>query len=284
MKWKKMKLYDFLSRLETLLPPETAMDGDKIGLQIESEVDFVTKVLLCYEINSNIIKEATEQNCNCIISFHPLIFNPLNKISFNDRTAKLCYELIQNKLNLIIIHTNFDTFSEGTSKILSNKLNLHFQEFLIPDKNYTNFGMGVISIPERPISQNDLLERVKNVCSSPLRYSSGKNKDIETIAIVGGSGSSFIPQVLKKNIDAFITADVSYHKFHQTKDKLMLIDPGHYEMEQFVPFGMYELLKNESELSSIEFIASEICTNPVDYYPDTENFKKLQKLKINKYQ
>ncbi len=278
-----MKLYDFLAILETLLPPETAMEGDKIGLQIESEVDFVTKVLLCYEINSDIIKEATKLKCNCIISFHPLIFNPLNKISLNDRTAKLCYEIIQKKLNLIIIHTNFDTFSEGTSKILSDKLNLIFQEFLIPDKAYSNFGMGVISKPENPISTSDLLERVKNVCSSPLRYCIGNNKEIETIAIVGGSGSSFIPQVLNKKINAFITADVSYHKFHQAKDKLMLIDPGHYEMEQFVPYGMFELFKKHSDFSSVEFITSNICTNPIEYYPDTEHYKLLQNKKINKY-
>ncbi len=261
-----MKLRSFLRIIETLLPPETAMEGDRIGLQIESEVDFVTKVLLCYEVNSNAIKEASKLNCNCIISFHPLIYNPLTRITLDNKAAKYCTEIIQNKLNLFVTHTNFDTFSEGTSKILSDRLGLTFQEFLIPDAKHHNFGMGVVSKAEKAISQIELLEKVKEVCGSPLRFCDGKEKSIESIAIVGGSGSSFISQVIKKNIDAFITADLSYHKFHEAKHKLMLIDPGHYEMEQFVPYGMKKLFTSAPELSEIEFVASKICTNPVKYY------------------
>ena len=54
----------------------------------------------------------------------------------------------------------------------------------------------------------------------------------------------------------------------------MLIDPGHYEMEQFVPRGLENLLKINLE-ENIKLFVSKVNTNPVEFYPDS-GFKKLQ--------
>ncbi|MGA2298441.1 MAG: Nif3-like dinuclear metal center hexameric protein [FCB group bacterium] len=139
--------------------------------------------------------------------------------------------------------------------------------------------MGIIAQTKKPMTENELLKIVQSTCSSPIRFSHGnKMSGIEKIAIVGGSGSSFIDFALENDADAFITADITYHTFHKANGKLMLIDPGHHEMEKFVPEGLVKLLKeNLSQKDYTKIVQSDIITNPVFYYPDTEKYSVLQR-------
>jgi len=280
-----MQLENILKTIDNCLPVETAMEGDRLGLQIQSGQDEIRKILITLELNKDVVKEATLQNANCIITFHPLIFFPILNINDNDRVGELCTLLIKNSIALISIHTNFDAFSEGTSFVLSKKLGLKRIGFLAPDKYYPDRGMGVIAESNGNLSQEELLQKVIAVCNSPIRYSlNSRTNIIKKIAIIGGSGSIFLNNAIDLGCDAFITADITYHTFHKANGKIMLIDPGHYEMEQFVPQALAELLMNEIKDENLVIITSKILTNPIRYYPETEYFYNKQKsyLIINK--
>lgn len=276
-----MLLNIFLDRIEKYLPAQSGMEGDRIGLQVQSDNKEVNKILVALDITQEIISEAVYSNCDCIISFHPLIYNPLTSIAFNNRVGRLTAKLISKNITLIVIHTNFDVFYKGTSQILAKKLDFNVIDFLKPNLNFPNSGMGVIAKPFTAIKPSELLSRVHNVCHSPLRFSKlNLDVDIEKIAIVGGSGMSFLDEVLKSDVQAFITADITYHRFHEVEGEIMLIDPGHYEMEQFVPLALVELFGDIIDKNELHFIkTSKTLTNPVCYYPDTEMYINLQ----NKY-
>jgi len=68
----------------------------------------------------------------------------------------------------------------------------------------------------------------------------------------------------KAQVDCFITADVKYHQFHEAKGNVMLIDPGHAEMEQFVVEGMSTILQND-ECLQMQFIMSDVLTSPIQH-------------------
>ena len=272
-----MLLNKLLKIIEEKLPAVSAIEGDRIGLQVQSGVNEVNKILITLEINPAVLKEAIKINCDCIITFHPLIYNPLTTLTDNNRVGNLVTSLIKNSIALISIHTNFDTFSEGTSKILAEKLQFEIIDFLQHDINFPDTGMGVIAKPEKPIVENELLERIREICKSPIRYSSlGKKQKIDKIAIVGGNGTSFINKALNSGAQAFITADLTYHRFHEVNGKMMLIDPGHFEMEQFVPAGLAKTLSKSFD-SSVQIELSNVHTNPVKYYPETEKYIRMQK-------
>lgn len=273
-----MHIRKLLRKIEDILPAQIAMDGDKIGLQIQGGNNEISGILFALEVNEEIIREAKESGCDCIISFHPLIFYPIVSIDESERVGKLSAELIRNNITLIAIHTNFDAHPEGTSKILCDKLGLIKEEFLVTDKNNSAYGMGVLAKPEKPMTADELLKAVSNVCSSPLRYNRiEETRMINKIAIVGGSGSSFLDEAIESGADAFITADLSYHKFHAVTDKIMLIDPGHYEMEQFVPLGLKNLLqKHLNNDNTLRMQITKNLTNPVRYYPETEQYIRQQ--------
>ena len=276
-----MKLEKLLLEIDKVFPSDSAITGDRIGLQIQTESDIVDGILFVLEVTDEVIDECLRNNFNTIISFHPLIYSKLSAISLTERVGRLCSKLIKNSINFISIHTTFDVYKFGTSKILSDMLDLNYQSFLVPDKVKSNCGMGVISIPKSRIKTLELVEKVSKICSSPVRYSGNNNPELKKIAIVGGSGTSFVDAVISNKCDCFITADVTYHQFHSAKDNFVLIDVGHYEMEQFVPNGIAKALNSLLKNNKICFSISNILTNPINYYPNN-NFISSRKNYLNK--
>jgi len=272
-----MLLKKLLDTIETVFPLQSAIPGDRIGLQVQSGKRNISKVLVTLELNGEVLNEAKEEFADCIVSFHPLIYNPLTSITELDRVGRLCTSLIENSIALVIIHTNFDTYFNGTSKILAEKLGYTVSEILVPDTRLDKTGMGVVAVPKRPLKAADLLRDVGSICRSPLRYCMGKSNSIKKIAIVGGSGSAFLENAIAAGADAFITADVTYHTYHRAAGEIMLIDPGHYEMEQFVPRALAGVLRQKlASGRQLGIIASKIRTNPVEYYPDSNNYSAEQ--------
>jgi len=270
-----MKINDILSIIEKLLPKSTAIDGDRIGLQVQSGRSEISHILVTMELSDEVIDEAIDLSAACIISFHPLIYRPLTEIVEIERVGRLVTKIIKNEIAFISVHTTFDAHSEGTSKIIADLLGLCVVSFLVPTPNCANSGIGVICEARQPMNEQELVKLVSEKLFAPVKYTSGKKtENITKIGIVGGSGTSFLKDALDANLDAFITADVTYHTFHSVKGKLLLIDPGHYEMEQFVSLGIAQLIKNHSD-NSVKISVSSVNTNPVSYYPDN-NWKPLQ--------
>jgi dinuclear metal center YbgI/SA1388 family protein len=281
-----MELELLINVINSVFPTETAMPEDKIGLQIQTESNIVNGILITLEVTEEVIIEAIEKKFNTILTFHPLIYSKLSNISLSERVGKLCSILIKNSINLISIHTTFDAFQFGTSRILSDKLDLIPIKFLVPDEKFPNCGMGIISKPKNELKPIELIERISEICAAPVRFTDNiYNKNLNKIAIVGGSGTSFIAEVLANNCDAFITADATYHQFHSVKNELLLIDVGHYEMEQFVPQGIKKALESFFEKNNLEnnlrCETSKIRTNPICYFPNNENYSKKQKTFLN---
>ncbi len=279
-----MIIGSILKLIERYFPAGTAMDKDRIGLQVQSGNVEVRKFLITLELDYQVIEEATQKKCDCIISFHPLIFLPITELHNSTRVGSLIQKLIKNNISLITIHTNFDSYINGTSKLLADRLDLKTTGFLVPDVSYENYGMGVLAQPRQTLLPAQILEKVQSVCQSPIRYSIGKAGIINKIAIVGGSGTSFIREAIESGADCFITADITYHRFHEVTGKIMLIDPGHYEMEQFVPRGLLEFFRDNMNTDEYDFICNSTShTNPVNYYPIGNYEIEQKKYLINNF-
>ena len=262
-----MELDKLLYHINKILPCETAMKHDRIGLQAEASNE-VHKILIVYEVTDEVIDECIASCCDTIITFHPLIWAPLTNILLNERVGRLLSKIIKSSINLISLHTTFDAYQYGTSYLLANALQLNICGFLVPDNNMDKCGMGIIGEMSEPIKEEDLLKKVYDICQSPSKYTSGASNIIKKVAIVGGSGTSFINNARQNNCDAFITADITYHIFHAEKNHLMLIDPGHYETELFVKNGIAKLFNDFFVSNNIEYMVSKVNTNPVKYYPN----------------
>lgn len=275
-----MEIEEFVDRVSQFLPFEIALEVDRIGIQVKTNRKSVSKVLVTYEVAFDVIEEAKKINAELIISFHPLIYSPLERITFDDRVGGLVFELVKNSISLVVLHTNFDAFRGGTSWLFAEKLGLCNIDFLVLNEKDPNYGFGVIGELQFPIEVTQFLKKLQKVTNSPLRWCQGRSDFVKKVALVGGSGMSFVQNAFDAGVDAFITADIKYHNFHEYNGRMALIDPGHWEMEYLVSVGLKNLLEREFK-EELKFFVSNCYTNPIKYYPNEEYNKIQRELLVN---
>jgi putative NIF3 family GTP cyclohydrolase 1 type 2 len=137
---------------------------------------------------------------------------------------------------------------------------------VIPTENtISDIGSGMVGRLTEPLSKRAFLEKVRDTfrCGG-IRYSDAPLEAIEKVAICGGSGSFLTGAALQAGAHAFVTADVSYHKFFENEGRMLLMDIGHHESEQFTSGLISEFLMKT--FPNFAVLLSETVTNPVKYF------------------
>lgn len=126
-------------------------------------------------------------------------------------------------------------------------------------------GSGMIGQLPAPMAKEAFIEHVKTQFNTGcVRWADAPTKaQVQRVALCGGSGSFLISRALAAGADAFITADVTYHTFFEPDGRMLLLDVGHYESEQFVPAGIARYLSEK--LPNFAVHLSGVSTNPLHY-------------------
>tara|TARA_Y100000992_G_C21076557_1_gene401201 strand:- start:355 stop:702 length:348 start_codon:yes stop_codon:yes gene_type:complete len=115
------------------------------------------------------------------------------------------------------------------------------------------------------MNSKEFLRFLKNRMNTKLiRHSNLIFKNIKKVAILGGSGSFSIESAIQKKADVLITADLKYHDFFKSNNKIILMDIGHYESEQFTKKIILDYLTKK--IPSFACVLSRVKTNPINYY------------------
>jgi dinuclear metal center YbgI/SA1388 family protein len=116
-----------------------------------------------------------------------------------------------------------------------------------------------------PMAEKEFLKHVKNTFKVPfIKHTPLTGKMIKKVAICGGSGRFLLRDALGSGADAFITEDLKYHEYFDADGRILVIDTGHYESEQFTPEIFYDIIKKKFATFAIHL--SKINTNPVNYF------------------
>jgi len=95
-------------------------------------------------------------------------------------------------------------------------------------------------------------------------FTKDEMEKINKIAVCGGSGSFLVNDAIRKGADVFITSDFKYHDFFEANNKIILVDIGHYESEQFTKDLIFEFLNKN--LINIALHLTDENTNPIKYF------------------
>ena len=137
-------------------------------------------------------------------------------------------------------------------------------EIITLDNDNQNIGMGMTGFLEEPMDEMAFLRLVqKKFYAQGVRHSALREGPINKVAVLGGSGAFAIGAAIKAGADALITADLKYHQFYQAEGKILLVDVGHYESEQFTKNLLTEYLRKK--FSNFAIILSDEDTNPIKY-------------------
>lgn len=129
-----MQIKDVTNYIEQLAPLSYAEDFDNVGLLIGNYNTKVTGVLVTLDTLEETVDEAIANNCNLIVSFHPIVFSGLKKINGNNYVERVVLKAIQNNIAIYATHTALDNVNNGVSAKMGEVLGLENMKTLIPKK------------------------------------------------------------------------------------------------------------------------------------------------------
>lgn len=212
-----MTIKDILDYIDSRAPFATAEEWDNPGLLVGSGAQAVSRVLVALDATNGALEAAQAIGADLMITHHPVIFAPLRRLAADD----LPYRLAAAGIGLIAAHTNLDKAAGGVNDTLAERLGL---------TDVTVAADGMTRIGNLPAAENPtaFARRVAAALDTPVRV--GGNRTVRTVAVCGGSGGDFIPDLVGQ-VDAFVTGEVKHHQWLEATDSLTLVEAGHYATE-----------------------------------------------------
>ena len=122
-----MKINDIAERIERIVPLELAQDWDNVGLLIGNPQQNVKNILLTIDITGDVVAEAKEVKTDLIVSYHPVIWDGLKKITA-DGPSGVVYDLIRSQIAVFSIHTALDSATGGVNDGLAEIIGIRDAE------------------------------------------------------------------------------------------------------------------------------------------------------------
>ncbi len=232
------RVSDFYTYIDSLSPFSLQEKWDNSGMLIGDENREVTRAAVVLDITKEAVEYASQLGAELIISHHPVIFAPQKSFL----KGSVPYEMAAGGISAICAHTCLDCAEGGVNDVLSDILDLENVE-IFPCEECA--GMVRVGVLPRRMSCEELAETLKELLGGSVRFCES-GKMIESVAVCGGSGGSFINDIIKAGIDAYITGDAGHHNFLDCQQAgLALFAAGHYETENPVVSTLANKLRVE---------------------------------------
>ncbi|NMH88567.1 Nif3-like dinuclear metal center hexameric protein [Flavivirga algicola] len=127
-----MIVQDVINHLEELSPLAYAEDFDNVGLLVGNKNEKLTGVLVTLDTLETVVDEAIKKNCNLIVSFHPIIFKGLKKLTGKNYVERVVIKAIKHDIAIYSMHTALDNAMQGVNDMICNQLELTNKRILIP--------------------------------------------------------------------------------------------------------------------------------------------------------
>jgi dinuclear metal center YbgI/SA1388 family protein len=209
-----MHIRAILEELYEIAPLDLADEDDveRIGLVVEGEED-VRNVCCSVDVTPRVLQQAIDQGSTLLVAHHTPFYDPLRRIGGED--ARLLRALLGSRINLYIMHTNFDRAPKGVNQTLA---------LLLEMEKVEEMPIGVLG--ECPLSLSAIQQRL----NTPLKLY-GSLARPRAIAVVGGSG--FYPELMEyayyHGAEAFLSSELKHHV--ALKSPLPLLESTHYGLE-----------------------------------------------------
>ena len=132
MVYNSMKLKDLTSYLDSEVPLSFQESYDNSGLQVGSPGNEIHMALIALDVTEEVIEEALSNQCDVIVSHHPVIFKELKSLTGKSYTERVLIKAIRNDIAIYSAHTNLDVISNGVSWKMAEKMGLEELNVLLP--------------------------------------------------------------------------------------------------------------------------------------------------------
>lgn len=255
--------------LESWADPRYAESYDNIGLLVGRRDREVQCALIALDLTPAVIQEADRLGAGMILTHHPLLFKPTQRILADDLQGQMILQLARLDITLFSIHTNLDSVTGGVSFDLARRFGLVDISFLSPQEDAT-YGLGALGRLKEPLTLEAFLHKIaRTLDTSTLRYTGISQASVSTVALCGGACSNLVSTALSSGADAYVTSDIPYYRFFEVLDpnghpRMALIDAGHYETECHTEALLCDWLGRH--FPKVSFVRTELRTSPIQTY------------------
>ena len=260
-----MILQDIINIIESVAPLSYQESWDNSGLQVGDRNAEVNAALLTVDVTESVVNEAISLGCDLIVSHHPLIFRGLKHLTGASEQERCVIKAIKHNIAIYSSHTSMDSWLHGVSGKMAEKLGVKNYRILVPSATDDQVGLGVIGELDAPTTLPQLVEHVGQmfaVKGSGLRYVTGQNSSIKTVALCGGAGASMIEHAIQQGADVYISADFKYHELQNANGQIAVIDMDHWVSEHYTREIFAELLSSYN----IRVCVADTDHSPVKYW------------------
>lgn len=238
-----MKLHAYSERLDDILDTEAfaEVDGSPNGLQVGDATADITHVAFAVDAAQATIDEAVTIGADVLVTHHGLWWEGVNRLT--GRTFDRVAGLIANEVALYVSHLPLDGHSElGNAAGLAELLDLRDT---VPFARAGDVTLGRRGRLSRPRTLGDLADeladRLPGNVEGVQTLSFGPN-EIETVAILTGSGVDWLDEAIEHDADLLLTGEGKQSVYHDAREADMnVMLAGHYATETFGVRSIQEL-------------------------------------------
>ena len=240
-----MKICDVISAIERYAPLSLALDFDNVGLLVGDKNRGVDRVLLTLDVDEDVVREAQKTGAGLIISHHPIMFDPVKKITSETAEGRTILALIKNDIALYSAHTNLDAAPGGINDLMAVLLGIDDSVPITPDEN--GEGIGRVGYLKKPMTLKQLATKVKKVFSAKAVQFSGSADELVTkVAFCSGGGNSMAYDALNIGAQVYISGDIKYNIVRDVvAEGMNVIELSHFDSEIIVTQLFEKILMSE---------------------------------------
>ncbi len=206
----KISQNEIIHFFEEKFPLNKAQKWDFPGYSLKLPNKIVKKILICLDVNYNVVEKAIKEKIDFIICYHPFKFaKSWNTIYAYDFTKKeLVKKLTDNKIAVYAIHTNFDQDKNGTSYQILKQLELE-------NSIQKNYNLSSVVKYGKQLLDLIVLIKYKLKINTILTNSFSKlDMIVDKFAFYPGSGDiyDFLEKNKKDKADLLITSDIKWNE------------------------------------------------------------------------
>ncbi|MCA8996632.1 MAG: Nif3-like dinuclear metal center hexameric protein [Planctomycetaceae bacterium] len=263
-----MTVQDFVKFLENFAPPGLAEEWDNTGLLVGTRSASVEKAITCLTLTPDVAEEAIQQEAQLIVSHHPVLFRPVQRLTDATAEGRMLLDLIAAGVAVYSPHTSFDSASAGINQQLAEQLRLTEIAPIRPtleEGELSGLGSGRWGRLRESETLAQSLSRVRTSLKVPhLQYVGELDQPVSQIAVACGSAAEFLREAERLGCDLFITGEARFHSFLEARSLgLPMVILGHYASERPAVEQLAKVL--QAEFPAAEVWASRVERDPVQW-------------------
>ena len=238
-----MNVKDIYGLLDAAAPFASQEPWDNSGLLLGDPQAKVTAILFALDVTEAVIDEALALGANLIVTHHPLMFSPIQRITADDYESRLIARMLKSDLAQIASHTCLDRAPGGVNDALAERLAL---------LDVTGEGFLRVGNLPQSLRAKELKAYLAAALETDVRLMGDPNREIRRLGLCSGAGSGEWPEAAALGAEGFLTGEVKHHHALAMADAgIPCFECGHFATEQPGIFALADAL--QSALNQVQY-------------------------------